>query len=81
MTATQPPGTAGAALWRAGRRAARALRAVHEEQVLMWDLLWQASRVPAGHAGPLAWRPSLDGPRLTGSHLPTPGEVSTGGTR
>jgi len=32
-----------------------------------------------GAAGPLAWTSSLDGPRLTGSNLPTPDEVSAGG--
>ena len=69
----------GAALWRATRRAARALRAVHDEQVLMWELLWQASRVPGDQAGPLAWTSSLDGPRLTGSYLPTPADASANG--
>jgi hypothetical protein len=70
---------AGAALWRAARCAARALRTVHDEQVLMWELLWQASRVPADQAGPLAWTSSLDGPRLTGSYLPTPSDASASG--
>jgi hypothetical protein len=32
-----------AALWRAVRRGARVLRAVHEEQVRMWECWWQAS--------------------------------------
>ena len=30
-------------------------------------------------AGPLAWTPSLDGPRLTGSHLHIPDDTSDGG--
>jgi hypothetical protein len=30
--------------------------------------------VPADRGGPLAWTPSLDGPRLTGRHLPSPDE-------
>jgi hypothetical protein len=58
-------------LWRAAHRAAAALRAIHNEQVLMSELGWQPSQVPADRAGPLAWTPSLDGPRLTGRHLPS----------
>ena len=38
----------------------------------MWERAWQSSRVPVDRAGPLAWTPSLDGPRLTGRHLPSP---------
>jgi hypothetical protein len=41
----------------------------------MWELVWQSSRVPMDRAGPLAWTPSLDGPRLTGRHLPGPDET------
>jgi hypothetical protein len=74
MTATQSTHRRGATLWRAACRAAAALRAVHDEQVLAWELLWQSSRVPADRGGPLAWTPSLDGPRLTGRHLPSPDE-------
>ena len=37
----------------------------------MWELVWQSSRVAVDRAGPLAWTPSLDGPRLAGRHLPT----------
>jgi len=48
-----------------------ALRAIHDEQVLMWELFWQSSRAPVDRAGPLSWTPSLDGPRLTGRHLPS----------
>jgi hypothetical protein len=55
-----------------------ALRAIHDEQVLMWELFWQSGRVPADRAGPLAWAPSLDGARLTGSHLPSPDDASAG---
>jgi hypothetical protein len=68
----------GVAVWRAVRAAARALRAGHEEQVLMWDLFWQAGRVPAEREGALSWVASLDGPRLTGSRLPAPGDVVPG---
>lgn len=35
------------ALSRATRHVAAALRAIHDEQVLMWDLLWQASGISA----------------------------------
>ena len=75
MTATQSTKRPGATLWRAACRAAVALRAVHDEQVLMWELAWQSSRVPVDRAGPLAWTLSLDGPRLTGRHLPSPDET------
>jgi len=46
----QPPAATGARLWRTARRTARALRAIQREQVLMWELSWQAGRVPAGPA-------------------------------
>jgi hypothetical protein len=62
MTATQSTQRHGATVRRAARRAAAALRAIHDEQVLMWELAWQSSRVPVDRAGPLAWTPSLDGP-------------------
>ena len=74
-TATQSTQRRSATLWRAACRAAAALRAIHHEQDLMWELVWQSSRVPADQAGPLAWTPSLDGPRLTGRHLPSPDEA------
>jgi hypothetical protein len=74
MAATQTTQRHRATLRRAAYRAAAALRAIHDEQVLMWELLWQSSRVPEDRAGPLAWTPSLDGPRLTGRHLPSPDE-------
>ncbi len=74
MTATQSTQRHGATLRRAACRAAAALRAIHDEQVLIWELIWQSSRVPVDRAGPLAWTPRLDGPRLTGRHLPSPDE-------
>jgi hypothetical protein len=77
MTATQSTQRRGATLWRAACRAAAAMRAIHDEQVLMWELVWQSSRVPVDRAGPLAWTPSLDGPGLTGHHLPGPDEPQT----
>ena len=76
MTANQPIRRQAASVWRTARRAARALRAIQDEQVLMWELFWQSSRVPVDRAGPLAWTPSLDGPRLTGRHLPIPDDTS-----
>lgn len=33
------------------RRAARALRRVHSEQVLMWEGFWRANRFPQNHSG------------------------------
>ena len=69
MSACQPNRRHAAAVWRAARRAAGSLRAIHDEQVLMWELFYQSSRVAVERTGPLAWTPSLDGPRLTGSHL------------
>ena len=80
MTATQSTQRHGATLWRAACRGAAALRAIHDDQVLMWELLWQSSRVPVDRAGPLAWTPSLDGARLTGSHLPARTNPSAGRT-
>ena len=76
MTATQSTQRHGATLRRAACRAAAALRAIHDDQVLMWELVWQSSRVPVDRAGPLAWQASLDGPRLIGSALPTPNDAS-----
>ena len=76
MIASQPTRRRVAAVWRTARRAVAALRVIHDEQVLMWELVWQSSRVPVDRAGPLAWQASLDGPRLIGSALPTPNDAS-----
>ena len=76
MTATQSTQRHRATLWAAACRAAAALRAIHDDQVLMWELVWQSSRVPVDRAGPLAWQASLDGSRLIGSALPTPNDAS-----
>ena len=80
MTASQPTRRHAAAMCRAARRAAVALRAIHDEQVLAWELFWQSNRVAVDRTGPLVWTPSLDGPRLTGSHLPVPGDTSARNT-
>jgi hypothetical protein len=53
-----------------------ALRAIHDEQVLMWELFWQSSHVAVDRAGPLARQASLNGPRLIGSGLPTTKDAS-----
>ena len=71
MIASQPTRRRVAAVWRTAHRAVAALRAIHDEQVLMWELSWQSSRVAVDRAGPLTWQASLDGPRLIGSALPT----------
>jgi hypothetical protein len=76
MTAGRPIRRQAASAWRTARRAAGALRATHDEQVPMWELSWSANRVPVDRTGPLAWTPSLDGPRLTGSHLHIPDDTS-----
>ena len=62
MTASQPTRRHAAAMWRAARRATGALRAIHDEQVLMWELFWQSSRVAVERTGPLAWTPAWTGP-------------------
>jgi len=67
-----------AAVWRTTRRAAAALRAIHDEQVLMWEMFWQSGRAPVDRSGQLAWILSLDRPRLTGSRLPLPREPRAG---
>ncbi len=59
MAATQTTQRHRATLRRAAYRAAAALRSIHDEQ---------------DRAGPLAWTPSLDGPRLTSRQLPSPDE-------
>jgi hypothetical protein len=62
--------------WRVLRQVCSALRDVHREQMLMWELFWQAGRATVPEVGPLAWVPSLDGPRLGGSYLPDTSAIS-----
>jgi hypothetical protein len=69
MTASQRVPALLTALRRAVRSAARGLRQVHEEQLLIWELWWQAGRAIPPGSGPLAWILTLDGYRLAGSHL------------
>jgi hypothetical protein len=52
------------------RRAARAIRDCHNEQVYMWECFYLANRALAPDAGPLRWALTLDGYRLAGSQLP-----------
>ena len=66
------------AVWRAVLRAAAALRHIHREQALLWELRWQASRTSAPSTGPLRWVLTLDGHRLAGSHVPAAHHASTG---
>jgi hypothetical protein len=47
MTASQPTWRHAAAVRRAARRVTAALRAIHDEQALMWELFWQSSPVAA----------------------------------
>ena len=80
MIASQPTRRRVVAVWRTAHRAVAALRAIHDEQVLIWELFWQSCHVAVDRAGPLAWQASLDGPRLIGSDLPTRKDASSGGT-
>jgi hypothetical protein len=77
MIASQPTRRRVAAVWRTAYRAMAALRAIHDEQVLMWELFWQSSHVAVDRPGPLAWQASLDGPRLIGSDPATPKDASS----
>jgi hypothetical protein len=46
MTATQSTQRHGATLWRAACHAAAALRTIHDEQALMWELVWRPAGCP-----------------------------------
>jgi hypothetical protein len=78
MKAGQPTRRHAASVWRIIRHTAAALRAVHDEQVLMWEVSVRSSRVPPDRDGALAWVPSLDGPRLTGDQLAIPDDAGVG---
>ena len=67
------------ATWRALRHAATALRHVHREQALIWELWWQANRASVPSTGALRWVLTLDGHRLAGGHLATPRHDAAGG--
>lgn len=66
------PRAPGSCAWRIARRAARALREIHREQMYFWECFWRAGRAAVPRPGPLAWTLTLDGYRLTGSYLPGP---------
>jgi hypothetical protein len=55
MTATQCTQRHGATRWRTVCRAAAALRTSHDEQVLMWELVW--NHVPSPDQSQAARRP------------------------
>ncbi len=76
MTISQPARRRLRAVWRVTRRAARALRAVHDEQVRMWEAWWQANRAVIPETGTLTWVLTLDGHRLAGSDLPGPADTA-----
>jgi hypothetical protein len=80
MSASQSSPRRAPTVWRAVRRAAAWLRHVQDEQVLMWEIWWQANRASVPSSGPLTWVSTLDGHRLAGSHLPVPGRAQTGGS-
>jgi hypothetical protein len=67
-------------IWRSVRGVASALRTLHREQTLMWELRWQANRATVPSDGPLTWVLTLDRHRLAGSYLPVPPNVAIGDT-
>jgi hypothetical protein len=67
-------------IWRSVRWVGSALRTLHREQTLMWELWWQANRATAPSDGPLTWVLTLDGHELAGSYLLDPPSVATGDT-
>lgn len=67
-------------VWRFVRGVTSALRTLHREQTLMWELWWQANRATVPSEGPLTWVLTLDGRRLAGSHLLAPPNDATGDT-
>ena len=69
-----------AALGRLVRRVGRALRDLDGDLMQASESFWLAGRKPGPGSGPMAWVPSLDGYRLTGSHLPDPGRPADAGS-
>jgi hypothetical protein len=72
MTANQPAFFLPRAARRAVRRVARALRALQNEQVRMWEAWLQANRTVIPETGTLTWFLTLDGHRLADRDLPGP---------
>ena len=57
----------------------RAVKMAHNEQVYACEcILLTSGAAPLTPAGPLRWVPSLNGDRLTGSHLPAQDPTETG---
>jgi hypothetical protein len=67
-------------VWRFVRGVTSALRTLHREQTLMWELRWQANRATVPSDGPLTWVLTLDGRRLAGSYVLAPANDATGDT-
>ena len=66
-------------LWLAVRTVIRVVGMAHDEQVRMWEcILLTSGAAPLTAAGPLRWIRSLDGYRLSGSHLPAQDPSQTG---
>jgi hypothetical protein len=66
-------------IWRSVRAVASALRTLHREQTIMWELWWQANRATVPSEGPLIWVLALDGHRLAGRYVTVP-PAATGDT-
>ncbi len=85
MTAIQPRPECRPAprsgLARALRRAARAIRDCHNQQVHMWECFYLSNRTLAPDTGPLRWALTLDGYRLAGNYLPGTATQGGAGTR
>jgi hypothetical protein len=74
---TDQPTRRSPGIWRAMRRAARALGRIHSEQAHMWDTWVQAHRAAVPEEGPLTWVLALDGYRLAGCRLPVASDPAT----
>ena len=60
------------------RMVIRAVQMAHDEQVRMWEcVLLTSGAAPLTAAGPLRWVRSLDGYRLSGSHVPAQDSAET----
>jgi hypothetical protein len=66
------------AIWLALCWVASAVRTLHREQTLMWELWWQANRATVSSDGPLTWVLTLDDYQLAGSDLPIPPNDAAG---
>ncbi len=64
----------GTRFCRAIRRGAAAVRELHGDLVQASECRCLSGRAAVPRPGPMAWVLSVDGYRLTGSHLPDPGQ-------